>query len=91
MRRIVVISMIVGFAVPIIWGVLGFALFSAPQSQLTDLYWDALHVTSPAWLITPSSPFGAIVTPFLNALFYGGAAILLTLVARALRRQDDAQ
>jgi hypothetical protein len=60
MMRIVLVSMLVGFVVPIFWGVLSFVLFNAPQSPLADLYWDAVHITSPALVITPS--------PFLNAL-----------------------
>jgi hypothetical protein len=89
MKRFVLICMLVGFAVPIFWGILSFVLFNAPESPLTDLYWDAVHVTSPAWLITPSSTLGEVATPFLNALFYGAAATLIALATRILRHKDD--
>ncbi len=83
--------MLVGFAVPIFWGIVTFVFFSAPQSQRADLYWDVVHITSPAWVITPASTAGMVATPFLNALFYGAAAIVVAAVVRIIRRRGDTE
>jgi hypothetical protein len=40
-----------GAFVPIFWGVVSFIFFNAPESHWTDLYWNVVHVTCPAWLL----------------------------------------
>jgi hypothetical protein len=68
MKRIYVAAAI-GFCVPIFWGGAGFVLFNAPQSTLTDMFWYAVYVTCPSWLL-PENSASWILTPTLNGLTY---------------------
>ena len=90
MRRILTVSALVGFAMPVFWGGLGFILFNAPEGRLSDLFWDSVYITCPPWLIPEESPLGNwLVTPFLNALLYASVAALaygLVMVCRSKRR-----
>jgi hypothetical protein len=73
MKQSIILAAIIGFAVPIFWGVLGFAFFTAPQSNWTDLYWAAVHVSCPFWVL----PLPTILIPFLNAGLYGLIAFVI--------------
>jgi hypothetical protein len=66
MKHSIVLAAIIGFAVPIIWGAMGFAFFTLPQSAWADLFWTAVHITCPLWDLP-----GILLTPFLNAGLYG--------------------
>ncbi len=85
MKRFVVVSTAVGFLVPIVWGIVGFLTFTAPQSPSADMFWTTVHETCPPWLIDESSIFGrSIATPFLNAALYGGAACIVALLVLSI-------
>lgn len=86
MRRLIVISSAVGFLVPIFWGILGFILFSAPQSRFTDLYWATVYVTCPAWF-NPGL-WGSIIMPFANAVLYAGIAYFLVTTMRTMAKTN---
>jgi hypothetical protein len=65
-RRIVTFAMVIGFIVPIFWGILSLALMGA-KGPWTETYWTIVHVTCPPWSID----VGPVATPILNALLYG--------------------
>ncbi len=92
MKRILTVSALIGFAMPVLWGGLGFILFDVPEGRLSDLFWDSVYVTCPPWLIPEESPLGHwFVTPFLNALLYASVATLaygLVVLSRRMRRQS---
>lgn len=77
MKRTVTTAAIIGFAVPIFWGIVSFITFTAPESAATEFYWDVVHVTCPPWLIPESSVFGSpLATPFVNAALYAGIVVV---------------
>jgi hypothetical protein len=69
LERRVPIATVVGFFVPIFWGVAGFILFNAKQSVWTDVFWWAVYVTCPFWVLPGRA--GLLLMPFLNAGMYG--------------------
>lgn len=85
MLRHVIKLMIIGFLVPVFWGILSFVLFNAKESAWTTLYWYLVYVTCPFWLL-PTSTATTILMPFLNALLYGAIAFYL-LRSQRLKRQ----
>lgn len=81
MKKRVIQWAVVGFAIPIFWGVVSFIWFNAKESVWTTVYWYLVYVTCPFWLLdTPS-----ILTPFLNATFYGLLAFVFLSVSRKIR------
>lgn len=74
-----------GFCVPIFWGVMGFAFFTAPESRWTDLFWYSVYVTCPPWLL-PENSWSMWITPIANAALYGLIAILISISIRARKR-----
>jgi hypothetical protein len=85
MKRLIVVSAWVGFAVPIFWGILGFLAFNAPQNAMSDMFWDTVHETCPPMLIDGNSIFANfLATPLLNAALYGGVAFVGSYVFRAI-------
>jgi len=77
MRRIAIVSALVGFAVAVLWGLLGFILFNLPEGRLSQVFLGSVYVTCPPWLIPARSPLGNwLVTSFLNAALYASLAIV---------------
>lgn len=76
MKKRVMWWAILGFVIPVFWGVVSFIFFSAKESIWTDVYWRVVYVTCPFWLL-PSNTTTTVMTPFLNAILYGGLAFLL--------------
>jgi hypothetical protein len=82
-KRFIKIGAIIGFFVPIFWGIVSLILFTAPQSRFADIYWIVVHFTCPPWSISPvSSPIlgNTLATPFLNAALYAGIALIMYAV-----------
>ncbi len=87
MKRLVVVSALVGFAVPIFWGVMAFLTFGDPQNALADMFWATVHRTCPPWLIDGTSILAnSLATPFLNAALYGSVAFMAASVFRGISR-----
>jgi hypothetical protein len=85
MKRLVVVSACVGFAVPIFWGVLAFVTFNAPQNAMSDMFWLTVDRTCPPWLITGTSIFArSLATPLLNAALYGSVAFVAASVFKGI-------
>ena len=75
MKKRVIWWAILGFVVPVCWGVASFIFFSARESAWTNFYWGAVYLTCPFWLL-PSNTATTVMMPFLNAGLYGGLAFL---------------
>lgn len=89
MKRLVIWWAALGFAAPLLWGVVSFIFFSARESVWTNIYWGAVYVTCPFWLL-PTSTFTTIIMPLLNAILYGGLAFLvLNARGKWARRRDS--
>jgi hypothetical protein len=87
--RCVLLAAAVGFCISIVWGVLGFALFTAPNSWWTDAFWDAVYISCPPWLL-PENTLSWLLTPVLNAVLYAALAFGALLAKHLLRRRRDA-
>jgi hypothetical protein len=83
LRRNLVIGFVVGALVPLFWGVLGFLLFNVPEGSLSRLFWGAVYVTCPFWLIEGSKAL--VLMPILNGTMYCAIGALLTLLRRGTR------
>jgi hypothetical protein len=84
MKKWILLAAIVGFVVPIFWGVLGFIYFTAPQSRSTDLFWTVVHITCPFWDLA-SGGVSAILVALLNAGLYGLIVFGFAKLKAALR------
>jgi hypothetical protein len=78
-RRRMVIWGLVGFAIPILWGIVSFVLFNAKESMWTNIYWYAVYVTCPPWLFTETR-ISWLVTPMLNGILYAGVVFSMWAV-----------
>ena len=47
MKKVLWTGAIIGFLMPIVWGVLGFALFNVPEGHTADLFWKLNHFFCP--------------------------------------------
>lgn len=79
-RRRVWLAALIGFCVPILWGIVGFVFFSAQQSAWTNAFWIVVYLTCPTWVF-PN--FGMVLVPLSNALLYVVLAALLGRIRRA--------
>jgi hypothetical protein len=75
----VVIWGLVGCAVPMFWGVVGFILFNARESRWTDIYWYTVYISCPPWLL-PENNWSWLLTLLLNGVLYAGVALLVSTV-----------
>jgi hypothetical protein len=87
MKKLVIWWAALGFVIPLLWGVVSFIFFSARESVWTNIYWGAVYVTCPFWLL-PTNTFTTVITPFLNGTLYGGLAFLI-LNARNKRTRGE--
>jgi hypothetical protein len=78
-RKRIVIWGIVGGIMPLLWGIASFLLFNARESIWTDIYWYAVYVTCPSWLL-PETQLSWLVTPSLNGILYAGVALSVCAV-----------
>ncbi len=76
-KKHIVIWAVVGIGVPLFWGGVSFFFFNARESLWTDLYWYAVYVTCPSWLL-PENQYSWLVTPALNGLLYACLALLIS-------------
>lgn len=81
----ILIWMAIGAFVPIFWGVVSFIFFNAPESHWTDLYWNVVYVTRPAWLL-PESKWSMLITSLANAVLYSLIAFLISIALRGLSK-----
>jgi len=90
MIRRCVIWAIVGFCVPIFWGVISLITFNAPDSVWADRYWKLVYITCPSWLL-PENGASWLITPLVNAALYGGVAFIILSIAQESRKRNDSE
>ena len=86
MTRTIIVWAIIGAAVPLLWGILGFVLFTMPESVWSDLFWSSVYITCPPWLL-PENALSWLITPLANGLLYAGLAFLVLGTRRLLRKR----
>ncbi len=79
MRRKVALWAIIGFLMPLFWGITSFVLFSA-KGTWTTAYWYLVYATCPFWLLPGLA--GEILMPVLNAVLYGTLAYFFLRVKK---------
>ena len=65
----VIAAAVIGFLVPIFWGIAAFILFNAGESFWTTVFWWLVYLTCPFWILPGTA--GMLLMPFLNAGLYG--------------------
>jgi hypothetical protein len=83
-RKHVTIWGLVGFVVPICWGIESFISFNARESRWTDIYWYTVYISCPPWLL-PENNWSWLLTPLFNAMLYAGVALLVSTVRERLK------
>jgi hypothetical protein len=82
MKRKVAIWGIIGFFVPLFWGIISFILFNA-EGTWTTAYWYMVYATCPFWMMP--GLVGEILMPALNALFYAALSYCFLSIRKKLR------
>jgi hypothetical protein len=68
-RRFLVIVGMIGFFVPVFWGVLGLILFNAPEGLFSNVFWNMVYVSCPFWLILPEQYAFWLIAPLTATLY----------------------
>jgi len=87
-NRCVLVAALVGCTVPIFWSVLAFIYFSAPESAWTDLFWDAVYISCPPWLL-PENSLSWFLTPVLNAGLYAVAGYVFFRIGHRVPKGNE--
>jgi|ERR1700733_3806957 hypothetical protein len=82
--RWIFIAFAAGALVPLIWGILGFLLFSVPEGALSRAFWHAVYVTCPSWRIDGYISY--LLTPLLNGVMYATVAAAVISGFNLVRR-----
>lgn len=88
-KKYLIVAALIGFVVPIFWGILAMVLFNLQHPFWTKVFWVCVYVTCPGWLIPGGRDWVIIATPFANALVY----VLITyawLIIRQRRKKGTA-
>lgn len=83
--RTLIVGFLIGACVPLFWGVLGFVLFNAPEGLGSRIFWDAVYLTCPFWIIEGNKAL--VLMPLLNGIAY---ALLFSVIAALHRRISHA-
>lgn len=59
--------------VPLFWGIMSFVLFNLPEGLFSRLYWDAVYITCPFWIIDGDKAM--FFMPLLNGALYSTIAL----------------
>jgi hypothetical protein len=74
------IGFVVGALVPLLWGVVEFLLFNVPEGSLSRLFWSAVYLTCPFWVIEGNKAL--VLMPLLNGIMYCAIVAMLALLHR---------
>jgi hypothetical protein len=80
LRRNLLIGFVAGALVPLFWGILGFLLFNVAEASLSRLFWGAVYLTCPFWVIEGNKAL--VLMPVLNGIMYCAIVAMLTLLHR---------
>jgi hypothetical protein len=82
-RRSLVIAGMIGFFVPVFWGVLGFILFNVLEGMFSKVFWDMVYVSCPFWLILPEQYAFWLMAP-LTAILYIAIYCIVKILYRTV-------
>ena len=75
----------IGAVVPLFWGILGMLLFNVPEGWFSRVFWRAVYLTCPFWVIGGGKAL--ILMPLLNGLMYAALTLLITQAYRSIRSE----
>jgi hypothetical protein len=82
--RTVIIGFVIGACIPLFWGILAFILFNVPEGLGSRIFWNAVYITCPFWVIEGNKAL--FLMPLLNgityALLFGGITSLCRRFSR---------
>jgi hypothetical protein len=84
MKRYVIGWAVLGFVIPLFWGIMSFIFFAAKESIWTNVYWGLVYATCPFWLL-PTNTMTTVLMPFLNAALYGCLGLIFSPGAPSFR------
>jgi hypothetical protein len=79
MKGSIKVGAVIGFLMPILWGMASFMLFNLPEGPAADRYWRLNHIFCPFF------SFPTIIELPLTAGVYALLALLITITIRGLR------
>ncbi len=77
--RTLIVGFAIGALVPLFWGILGFLLFNVPEGLGSRLFWGAVYVTCPFWIIEGNKAL--VLMPLLNGSAYALLFWVITSLA----------
>ena len=66
--RTVTIGFLIGACIPLFWGILGLVLFNVPEGLGSQIFWSAVYITCPFWVIEGNKAL--FLMPLLNGIIY---------------------
>jgi hypothetical protein len=66
--RTVIIGFLTGACIPLFWGILGLILFNVPEGLGSRIFWSAVYITCPFWVIEGNKAL--FLMPLLNGTLY---------------------
>lgn len=77
MKRYVLFAAVIGFFIPMFWGMLALIFIHMGGPFWTTIYSFLVYLTCPAWLIPGGTDLAMIATPFANAAIYAIVSYLI--------------
>jgi hypothetical protein len=84
--RLVFVAFGLGAFVPLLWGILAFVYFTAPEGAFSQAFWKAVYLTCPFWCIEGYKSY--FLTPFLNGLTYAAIAATILCVFKIVHKSE---
>jgi hypothetical protein len=82
--RHLIFGFALGASIPLLWGILGMLFFGFPEGLASRIFWDAVYLTCPFWVIQGNKAY--VLMPLLNGLTY---ALLFAAIASMYRRKSQ--
>jgi uncharacterized membrane protein len=84
MKKHLAVAAMIGFFLPLFWGMLSLILFNLRDPLWTRVFWFSVYATCPGWWMPGGTDLAVVATPFLNAAAYVAAVYMFLLVKRRL-------
>jgi hypothetical protein len=89
LKRYLLSAALIGFFLPMLWGMLALVLFNLRDPLWTRVFWFSVYATCPGWWIPGGTDLALVATPFLNAAAYVAIVYMFLFVKRRLTRMPS--
>jgi hypothetical protein len=86
--KVIAVWGLIGGAVPVVWGIVGFVSFTARESIWAEIFWYTVMVTCPPWEL-PENGLSWLETPVLNGILYAAIAFGVLAIRKWSGRHPD--